>query len=341
MLGYPAGGAENVEIGKQMLYLSEADERRVNLDMNTVIDVLEEVHIARKEGRAQMPPKPGLRPVGKAGFVDGYPAFVEGTEYLGIKWLSGYFDNPSKGLPFINGLIILNDIRTGVPICVMSCGYLTALRTGGIHGVGLRRLTKPGDRVVGVVGCGLQARTHLLAAMAACRELTDVCCWDPNPDSARRYADDMKKRFPELNFHTSEKMEEAVSAADVLLICAPLFPDGSGRMIGKGLLKEGVTVAAVNGDSSFLEEALPEFDRVFVDDGQQYPVRKQAGMLSYALTETCDELAELARGNAEGRRGDRERILITTEGIAINDVSAAWVMYQAALEQGIGTQLPL
>ena len=330
-----------MELGKQILYLSEADERSVKLDMDAVMDVLEEVHVARKEGRVQMPPKPGLRPVGKAGFVDGYPAFIEGTEYLGIKWLSGYFDNPAKGLPFINGLIILNDIRTGCPICVMGCGYLTALRTGGIHGVGLRRLTKESDRIVGVFGCGLQARTHLMAAVTGNPQLTDVYCWDLNPASAQRYAQEMSERYPNLKFHVSEQMEETVSSADVLIICAPLFPDGSGRMIPAGLLKEGVTVAAVNGDSSFLVEALPEFDRVFVDDSEEYPNRKKAGMLSDKLPEGSDELAELVRGNAQGRKNDQEKILITTEGIAINDVSCAWVMYQAALEQGIGTLLPL
>ena len=330
-----------MELGKQILYLSEADERKVALDMNTVMDVLEEVHVARKEGRVQMPPKPGLRPVGKAGFVDGYPAFIDGTEYLGIKWLSGYFDNPSKGLPFINGLIILNDIRTGCPICVMGCGYLTALRTGGIHGVGLRRLTKAGDKVVGVFGCGLQARTHLMAAVTACEGLTDVYCWDLNPAGAQRYADDMGKQFPHLTFHVTEKMEDTLSVADVLLICAPLFPDGSGRMIPQGVLKEGVTIAAVNGDSSFLIEALADIDRVFVDDEEEYPNRKKAGMLSDKLPEECGELAELVRGNAEGRRDAKEKILITTEGIAINDVSAAWALYQAALQQGVGTVLPL
>lgn len=330
-----------MEIGKQILYLSEADERRVELDINAVIDVLEEVHVARKEGRAQMPPKPGLRPVGKAGFVDGYPAFVEGTEYLGIKWLSGYFANPEKGLPFINGLIILNDVQTGVPLCVMGCGYLTALRTGGIHGVGLRRLVAPGSKTISVVGCGLQARTHLMAAMASCKEIEDVYCWDLRDSTIQRYVEDMAPRYPGVHFHAAASVDEAVSMADVLIIGAPLLPDGSGRMIKKGLLKPGVTVAAVNGDSSFLTETLPEFDRVFVDDKEQYPVRKAAGMLDNALPETCDELAELVQGVAPGRKSNEEKILITTEGIAINDVSAAYIMYRAALDQGIGVLLPL
>lgn len=330
-----------MEIGKQILYLSEADERKVDLDINAVIDVLEEVHVARKEGRAQMPPKPGLRPVGKAGFVDGYPAFVEGTEYLGIKWLSGYFANPSKGLPFINGLIILNDVQTGVPLCVMGCGYLTALRTGGIHGVGLRRLAKPDSKTIGVVGCGLQARTHLMAAMASCKEIEDIYCWDLNRAGAERYAADAMERYPGIKIHVTETVDETVKQADVLIIGAPLLPDGSGRMIKPGLLKPGVTVAAVNGDFSFLTETLPEFDRVFVDDKEQYPVRKEAGMLDRALPETCDELAELVQGKTTGRKNDQEKILITTEGIAINDVSAAYIMYQAALEQGIGVLLPL
>ena len=330
-----------MELGKELLYLSEREERQLNVDINEIIDTLEEVHAARREGRVQMPPKPGLRPVGKAGFLDGYAAYVDGTDYLGIKWLSGYFANPSRGLPFINGLIILNDVSTGVPICVMGCGYVTALRTAGIHGVGLRRLIRPGARNIGVFGCGLQARTHLLAAAAASDRLTDVYCWDISPEQMERYRAEMAEVLPQLTFHLCDSGTEAVSAADVLLICAPLLPDGSGRTIRPGLLREGVTIAAVNGDSSFLEEALPEIDRVYVDDNEQYPVRKQAGMLCAALPENSEELAQLVRGEVPGRRTDGERILITTEGVAINDVSCARILYQHALRDGVGTVLPL
>lgn len=330
-----------MEIGKQLLYLSEADERRLDLSMDRIIDVLEEVHAAHRQGKTQMPPKPGLRPVGKAGFIDGYPAFVENTEYLGIKWLSGYFGNPAKGLPFITGLTILNDVQTGIPVCVMGCGYLTALRTAGIHGAALRRLTKAGDRILGVVGCGLQARTHLMMAMTCCPEITDVYCWSLADGDVERYTEDMAPMFPDVKFHAAACVEDAVRPADVLLIGAPLLPDGSGRMIGTGLLKPGVTVVAVNGDSSFLTETLPEFDRVVVDDLKQYPVRKEMGMLGGGLTDVCDEIAAMVMGEGTGRTSDQEKILVATEGVAINDVSCARVMYETALAQNVGTLLPL
>lgn len=329
-----------VSAGK-LLYLSEEDERRVDLPMDRVMDILEEVHLARRRGRVQQPPKPGLRPVGTRGFIDGYPAFVEGTDYLGIKWLSGYFSNPPRGLPFIQGLILLNDPDTGAPVCVMGCGYVTALRTAGMNGIGLRRLAASSVKTIGVIGCGLQGRTNLRAALAACPGAERVLCWNIRRPGAERYAAEMAAVFPRLSIRTTETAEETVRSAEVLIIGAPLEPDGSARLIRGEWLPEGVTIAAVNGDSSFCREALSRIDRVFVDDENRYEERKRAGMLDAALPEGCDELGALLEGACEGRRDPKERILITAEGMAINDVSCARAMYEAALAQGIGTFLPL
>ena len=330
-----------MEQNKTILYLSEADEKRVNLSMSDVIDVLEVVHTARKLGKVQQPPKPGLRPVGSKGFVDGYLAFVEDTEYLGIKWLSGYFENPSKGLPFINGLILLNDVSTGMPISVMGCGYITGLRTAGVNGMALRRLVTKKSVTVSVIGCGLQGRTNLMAGLSCGWNVEKILCWNIRRPGAEKYREEMAEKYPQYDIAVAETLEEAVSQADVLIIGAPLELDGSTRIIPKGLLKPGVTIAAVNGDASFLEEALTEIDRVFVDDNDSYAGRRASPMLSDKLPEKSEEIAELVMGKIQGRRNDTERILITAEGMAINDVSCAHLMYSKALEQGIGVKLPI
>lgn len=330
-----------MEQNQTLLYLSEADEKAVDISMSDIIDVLEQVHTARKLGKVQQPPKPGLRPVGSKGFLDGYLAYVGDTEYLGLKWLSGYFDNPGKGLPFINGLILLNDVETGMPISVMGCGYITGLRTAGVNGMALRRLVTRRNVTVSVIGCGLQGRTNLMAALSCGWDVDKILCWNIRRPGAEKYQAEMSARYPEYTIEVAETMEDAVSQADVLLIGAPLEPDGSTRIIPKGLLKPGVTIAAVNGDASFLEETLSEIDRVFVDDNDSYPARKASPMLSDKLPEKSDEIAELVMGLCPGRQNDTERILITAEGMAINDISCAHLMYRQALKQNIGVRLPI
>lgn len=330
-----------MEQNQTILYLSEADERAVDIQMSQVIDVLEEVHTARKLGKVQQPPKPGLRPVGNKGFIDGYLAYVGDTKYLGIKWLSGYFDNPGKGLPFINGLIILNDVETGMPLSVMGCGYITGLRTAGVNGMALRRLVTKETVTISVIGCGLQGRTNLMAALSCGWNVEKILCWNIRRPGAEKYQAEMAARYPQYTIAVADTMEEAVSQADVLLIGAPLELDGSTRIIPKGLLKPGVTIAAVNGDASFLEEALTEIDRVFVDDNESYPARKASPMLSDNMPETSEEIAELVMGKIPGRQNDTERIMITAEGMAINDVSCAYLMYKTALEQNVGMKLPV
>ncbi len=331
-----------MELGKELLYLSDLDEQKLGISMDAVMDTLEEVHMARRQDRVQMPPKPNLTPMGRGvGFIDAYTACVSGTDYVGVKWLSGYFGNPARGLPFITGLVIVNDPETGVPLSVMSCAYLTALRTAGINGVAMRKTVKPDTKVVGVVGCGLQARTHLMAAMAVCPGIEEVYCWSPRETSAVRYVEEMGALFPNVKIQTVATCKEAVTCAELLIIGAPLVFDDSNRIIEAGWLKKGVTVAAVNGDASFLREALGEFDRVIVDDRDAYPVRREKSMVDPALTDVCAEIALILLGQEQGRTSDDERILINTEGMAINDVSVARTMYETALEKGVGTILPL
>lgn len=330
-----------MEEKKTLLYLSEGDEKAVSLNMSEIIDVLEAVHTARKLGKVQQPPKPGLRPVGSKGFLDGYLAYVDETPYLGIKWLSGYFENPGKGLPFINGLILLNEVETGMPLSIMGCGYITGLRTAGVNGMALRRLVTKEQVTVSVIGCGLQGRTNLMAALSCGWNVEKILCWNIRRPGAEKYREEMAARYPEYEIRVADTLEETVREADVLIIGAPLELDGSTRIIPKGLLKPGVTIAAVNGDASFLEEALTEIDRVFVDDNDSYGARRASPMLSDKLPERSEEIAELVMGRIPGRKDQQERILITAEGMAINDISCAYLMYQKALEQNIGVRLPI
>jgi ornithine cyclodeaminase/alanine dehydrogenase len=104
----------------KILYLSRSDVESVALDVKTIISLLEEAFRLKGRGLVEMPPKPGIHTKPDA-FIHAMPAYIPGMRSAGIKWVSGYPENYKHGLPYISGLLILNDVETGLPYVVMDC----------------------------------------------------------------------------------------------------------------------------------------------------------------------------------------------------------------------------
>ena len=94
---------------------SRKDVEAVDVSMREIIDALEHMFIEKAEGRVEMPPKPGIHTTPDA-FIHAMPAYIPALNSAGIKWVSGYPENWKRGLPYIMGLLILNDPDTGMPI---------------------------------------------------------------------------------------------------------------------------------------------------------------------------------------------------------------------------------
>ncbi|HDI00012.1 MAG TPA: ornithine cyclodeaminase family protein, partial [Firmicutes bacterium] len=105
-------------MSQELLYLSRSDVEAVALSMGRVIELLEKAFFEKGMGRVEMPPKPGVHPRPDA-FIHAMPAYIPAMEAVGIKWVSGYPENSKRGLPYISGLLVLNDPETGLPTCVM------------------------------------------------------------------------------------------------------------------------------------------------------------------------------------------------------------------------------
>jgi len=78
----------------------------------------------------------------------------------GVKWVSGFPENHKRGLPYITGLLVLNDPDTGLPVAVMDCAWITAMRTAAATAVAARRLARPESSVLGILGCGVQGKAN-------------------------------------------------------------------------------------------------------------------------------------------------------------------------------------
>ena len=103
----------------QLLYLSKAEVEAIGVTMAEIIESLKVTFRAKGEGRTEMPPKPGIHPGGGDNFIHAMPAYIAGIESAGLKWVGGFTENIQKGLPYITGVIILNDTDTGLPLYIV------------------------------------------------------------------------------------------------------------------------------------------------------------------------------------------------------------------------------
>ena len=88
-------------------------------------------------------------------FIHAMPAYIPALRSIGIKWVGGYPENQNRGLPYITGLIVLNDDETGIPLTVMDCTWITGMRTGAATALAAKYLARPDSETVGILGCGL------------------------------------------------------------------------------------------------------------------------------------------------------------------------------------------
>src|SRR5512135_3438507 len=178
---------------QKVLYLSRADVERVNLPMKEIIDLLEKAFLEKGNGKVEMPPKPGIHTMPDA-FIHAMPAYIPSLRSAGIKWVSGYPENFKRGLPYISGLMIMNDVETGIPYAVMDCAWITAMRTGAATALSARYLARPESETVGILACGVQGRTNL-EALTCLFNIRKVYAYDILPEVQEKYVLEMCEKL--------------------------------------------------------------------------------------------------------------------------------------------------
>ena len=178
---------------QKILYLSRADVEAVNLSMKEIIGLLEKAFLEKGNGRVEMPPKPGIHTMPDA-FIHAMPAYIPSMRSAGIKWVSGYPENFKRGLPYISGLMIMNDVETGIPYAVMDCAWITAMRTGAASALSAKYLARPKSETVGILACGVQGRTNL-EALACLFPIKRAYAYDVLPEVQDKFVAEMRNRF--------------------------------------------------------------------------------------------------------------------------------------------------
>ena len=319
-----------------LLYLTRSDIEQINVPMSDIIAALEHMFKEKGKGNVDMPPKPGIH-ITENSFIHAMPAYIPSLKSAGIKWVSGFPDNYKHNLPYISGLLILNDTENGFPISVMDCTWITAMRTGAATAVAAKYLANPESSTIGILACGVQGRSNL-EALSCVFDISQVIAYDLYPESAQRYAKEMSKKL-DLPIDVVNSPKEVVENSDIVVTSGPILKNPT-PTIQKGWLKKGAFGSAVDFDSYWSGDALQELDKLYTDDLAQMEYYRTVGYFKNTPIAKAD-LGEILAGLKIGRENPSERILTMNLGLALDDMAVAPLIYQKAQEKNIGTILPL
>lgn len=303
-----------------------------HLDLDDAERCLVQGFIAYSAGKVQVPPVQAFDFAQANGDCCIKSAFMEGSDTFVVKVSTGFYDNPGKGLPSNDGLMLVLCAHTGRPLALLADeGWLTGIRTALAGRIVARLLAPRQVEAIGVLGTGTQALLQLehLKPVIACR---DVRVWGRSQVGLASFC----QQAEELGFRVrAEREPRGVAEAANLIVCATPARE---PLLRREWLRPGTHVTALGADAVGKQELDPMIaasaDRVVVDSKKQC---SQYGEVSHALKAglldpaRLLELGELLGGPMPVRQDDEQLTLADLTGVAVQDAEIARCAYQSLL----------
>ena len=330
----------------QVVVLSAEDVARL-LPMAACIAVMRDALAALARGKALVPLRLVMRMPDGSGFLGVMPGQLsaDGDQKgaLGMKAVSVFPGNASRGIDTHQGAVLLFEADTGRLSALMDGATITAIRTAAVSGVATDLLSRRDATELAILGAGVQARTHL-EAIATIRPLRRVRVWSRNLEHARALVAEQKGKYS-IGIEAVPTAEAAVRGADIVTtVTASPEP-----VLERAWLKEGAHVNAVGSSiptTREIDTATMAAARLFVD--RRESALNEAGDLLIPIREgavTPDhiqaELGQVIIGEDPGRRSAGELTLFKSLGLAVEDVASAAFVAQRARDTGIGQTVTL
>lgn len=325
-----------------MLLLSGKDLEEL-LDPASCLAAVERSFRLLGEGQAQPPALCGMHVEGGVFHVKAAVlADEEGALYFAAKTNANFPENPKRrGLPTVQGALLLMDGAGGTPLALLDSAVLTARRTAAATAVAARHLASPESAVLTLCGCGVQGLAHL-SYLAAVLPLRRVWLLDRDPGAVRRCAEEAARLG--IAASPAGDVRAAGQDSDVCVTCTP----GREIVLAADDVRPGAFVAGVGADNEHKQELAPSLlagAKVVVDLMSQC---ERVGDLHHALkagaltaADVYGELGEIVAGVKPGRTRADEVIVFDSTGLAIQDVAAAIVAYRRATAESRGQSVEL
>lgn len=322
--------------------LTEQELRQgISLDSGA-IDIIDQAFAQLSTGEVIMPPVLSMELPMVNGEVDVKTAYIPGFDSFTIKISPGFFDNPLKGLPSLNGLMITFDAQTGlVKAVLLDNGYLTDVRTAAAGGVAIRHLAPRQVDTAGIVGAGVQARLQARALLLE-REVVQLLVWARNPQRADAFAEEMRQELG-VAVTRVDSIEMLVRESQVVITTTPARQ----ALIEADWLHPNLHITAMGSDSPEKNEldphALLRADRFVVDRVSQSIERGEmrAAVNSGIMSDDskADELASICGGDVSGRISEDELTICDLTGTGVQDTAIADHTIKTMKQVGLGTMI--
>ncbi len=321
--------------------------------MKMALDVVEKAYIQKENKKGDIWPmvfhdfETGIADLDiKSGNLDE-------DEVFGLKVVSWYGKNPSKGLPALYSTVLLFDLNTGSPKALLNGSAITEYRTGAAGAIGVKYLARDDAKKLVMVGCGSIAVNLVAATLIAKQDIEEVVIINPfKPVFAIEILNDFKNKVHNilkengvcLNavIKASMEIEETVRNADIILTATPSYKP----MIKKEWIKAGTHFSCIGSDMSGKQEIESEIfqnAKIYCDDiNQCLSVGECEIPFKQGVFEKTDgEIGGVITGRLEGRTKQDDITIFDSTGISLQDLASANIIVKDAYKKRIGTFVEL
>ncbi|MGH7681059.1 MAG: ornithine cyclodeaminase family protein [Candidatus Eiseniibacteriota bacterium] len=322
--------------------IGQADVPRL-LPMAACVPLMAEALKSLARGDADQPLRSVIRLPGRNGFLGTMPACVGPPLTTGVKVITVFPGNHGTPLDSHQGAVLLFDSDRGSLLAILDATSITEIRTAAASGAATDALARPDAQTLAILGSGVQASGHV-AAMRAVRPISKVSVWSRDVKRARAFAEAESARHGIL-VEAFAQAEDAVRGADI--VCT--VTSAAEPVLQGAWLSPGTHVNAVGAcipTHRELDTAAVARSRVFVDRRESalheagdilIPIREGA----FGPDHIAAEIGEVLLGRVPGREAADDVTLYKSLGLAIEDLTAARHVYEAAVAAGIGTLVEL
>ena len=311
-----------------ILYLSNKTLESLDVTTLEVIECMEHLISGQARGEVWHTPKSVILP-GDGRYMMSSLSAADDPPYLAVKSVILNPRNSESGLPQINGLIMVLDSETGLPVAVVDGNWVTAIRTAGASAVAARKLARADSSVIAFIGCGVQAHSHLklFSDMFPLREVRAFGRGAVNRDALCQAAE--AAGYLGVPCETAQ---QAVEDADIVITSVTMTVKID-PFIDPHWLKPGVFVSSTDTAIPFMPEGMSAFDRIFIDDREQ-ELAMENPMVAPSLI--SGDISELVSEKVPGRSDDDERTAFVFRAVVLGDLALSGLALDKARASGKG-----
>jgi thiomorpholine-carboxylate dehydrogenase len=298
------------------MYISEPEVRSV-LTYEALIPAIRQALIDYSAGRVNQPLRTILRAGSAEGADDGWFAVmpVIAGDTMAVKTVTFFPGNGALGLPTHLAVIELLSRATGEALAVMDGRLITEMRTAAVSAVALDALARPDVRSLGILGSGVQARSHIEALRLVRPTIEDIRIWSRTPAHAKSVAAECGAR--------AVSIQEAAAADAVLTVTTSPTPILEGRWLGPSALV--LAVGAVGAGRRELDDEAMLSSCVIAESRSS--VGRESGDVALSGAQLHAEIGEILSGATPAPV--QRRIVFKSVGMAIEDLTAARLVWAA------------